>query len=208
MTEELKSPEVSSLASELDAAATTLDSALAEAGRAVAAIRSSIPQIGALAEAAREMEAAMARARESLSFSMPSGTTSQEATSPPLRPVPPQEEAASEPSEREAKTDEPAATPAEPEPSRPDSRCLRLDVSSKAGSLDLKSVDESVNENPAVVDVALLDYDGRQATLKLWINGSSDLDEVQEALLASLRSRLGDDEDAEVRMELEEESAA
>jgi hypothetical protein len=205
MAEEVKNPEASSLTRELDGALAALDSALAEAGRAVAAIRSSIPQIDALAEVVREMEATITRARQNPS--MPSGAAPQATTSPPLRPVPAQE-ASSEPSEREAKTGEPTAIPSEPEPSRPDSRCLRLDVSSKAGSLDLKTVDESVNENSAVVDVALLDYDGRQATLKLWIDASADPKGVREALLESLQRRLGDDRDAEVRIAFEEESAA
>lgn len=88
------------------------------------------------------------------------------------------------------------------------SHCLRLGVSSKTGSLDLKAVDGSVSENPAVVDVALLDYDGRQATLKLWINNAADPHGVREALLASLRRRLGDEQDAEVRIDFEEGSAA
>jgi hypothetical protein len=83
------------------------------------------------------------------------------------------------------------------------SHCLRLGVASKAGSLDLKAVDGSVNENPAVVDVALLDYDGRKATLKLWINGQADPIGVRDALLGSLRRRLGDERDAEVLIEFE-----
>ena len=76
-------------------------------------------------------------------------------------------------------------------------------VTSKGGSLDLKAVDSSVNENPAVVDVALLDYDGRQATLKLWINQSADPVGVRDALLGSLRRRLGDEGNAEVEIEFE-----
>lgn len=83
------------------------------------------------------------------------------------------------------------------------SHCLRLGVASKVGSLDLKAVDGSVNENPAVVDVALLDYDGRKATLKLWINGAADPVGVRDALLGSLRRRLGDESNAEVEIEFE-----
>ncbi len=205
MAEEANNPEASSLASELDAALATLDSALAEAGRSVATIRRSVPQMAALTELVREMEAAMARARQDLS--MPSGAAPQAATLPPLRPVP-SGEVTPELSEDEAESGEPTAATSEPEPSRPGSRCLRLDVRSTAGSLDLKAVDGSVNENPAVADVALLDYDGRQATLKLWIDASEDPNEIREALVESLRRRLGAGQDAEVRIELEEESSA
>lgn len=219
MADEVKSPEPSRLASELNAALTSLDAALLQASRSVAVIRSNVSQFAALAEVVRQMEAAMTRARQTLS--MPSDASPQVATSPPLRPVPPREatpeafepeaktsEATLEPSEPEAPTGAPTAAPPQPEPTHPISHCLRLGVSSKAGSLDLKAVDGSVNENPAVVDVALLDYDGRHATLKLWINGSADPNEVRQALLASLRSRLGDERDAEVTIDFEEGSAA
>jgi hypothetical protein len=91
---------------------------------------------------------------------------------------------------------------------RPVSHCLRLGVTSKSGSLDLKAVDGSVNENPAVVDVALLDYDGRQATLKLWINNAADPQGVRDALFASLRRRLGDEKEADVKIDFEEGNAA
>ena len=91
---------------------------------------------------------------------------------------------------------------------RPVSHRLRMGVSSKAGSLDLRAVDGAVNENPAVVDVALLDYDGRNATLKLWINGAADPQAVRESLITSLRGRLGDEQEADVRIEFDEVAAA
>ena len=98
---------------------------------------------------------------------------------------------------------EPAA-----EPARPVSHRLRLAVASRIGALDLKAVDGAVNENTAVVDVALLDYDGRQATLKLWINGAADPIETRDALTESLRRRLGSEREAEIRVDFEERSAA
>lgn len=100
------------------------------------------------------------------------------------------------------------AAPAQSETKETVSHCLRLGVSSKTGSLDLKAVDGSVSENPAVVDVALLDYDGRQATLKLWINNAADPNGVRDSLYASLRRRLGDERDADVQIDFEEGSAA
>ena len=87
------------------------------------------------------------------------------------------------------------------------SRCLRLSVRKKSGNLDLKEVDGSVNENSSVIDVALLDYDGRQATLKLWVNEKSDPEGVRDALLSSLRNHLGE-QDTELEIEFEENSAA
>lgn len=260
MAEEVEKVEVSRLASELEAALGALNSALAEAGRSVATIRSNISQIGYLAEMVREMEAAMALARQNLSIRLASPS---QAASPTPRPAP-SDEIAAVLSEPEAQREEPATTimeqkpetseapappsgpeagvdqtaapaagpetettdpvaaplasettnlepePAAPEPDtiRPISHRLRISVGSKAGSLDLKAVDGAVNENPAVVDVALLDYDGRHATLKLWISGAADPQAVQELLLASLRRRLGDEQDVEVRVDFEEAAAA
>lgn len=173
----------------LEAALTALDTALTEAGRAVSAIRNHLPQVSALAEIMSTMESAMTLARKSLGG--PAAPTRPAAT-PPLRPVP-----SPEPAEQERA---PAA--------QAGSRALRLRVGSKSGSLDLKAVDAAVNENPGVVDVALLDYDGRAATLKLWLSETEDPNALREALLESLRRRLGDEETAEISIELEDQSAA
>ena len=200
MAEETRDPQTVTLEGELDAALATLESALAAAGGAVAAIRDALPQVAALAAGVGEMEAAMARVRQQLGAS--SGA-------PPLRSVQPQDTLAASP--------DPGTEPDEPPPSVEDdgtetdvrvSHCLRLDVSTRASSLDLKAVDGSVNDISAVVDVALLDYDGRHATLKIWIETSADPNAVREALLESLQRHLADDEDAEVRIDFEEEPAA
>jgi hypothetical protein len=60
--------------------------------------------------------------------------------------------------------------------------CFRLEFESKPGPLDLRKVDDAVGEHPAVRDVALLDYDGRRATLKVWIAATSTPADVQNAL--------------------------
>ena len=284
MADEANNPDVAILARELDAALVNLDAALGQAGRSVSVIRANISQIATVAEAVRDMEAAITLARQNLS--LPLAATRQPADAPPLRAVPapaepeptaetaepepaaetaePQpalaqtlqrlaaarrpagptaetaepepvaetagpepvaetaepepvaETAESEPvaetteSEPVAETaaPEPAAEIAEPEPAQAVSHCLRLTVKSNSGSLDLKAVDGSVNENPAVVDVALLDYDGRKATLKLWVNESADPIGVRDALLGSLRRRLGDEQAAEVHIDFEESAAA
>jgi hypothetical protein len=68
----------------------------------------------------------------------------------------------------------------------------------------LKAVDGAVNDNQDVVDVALLDYDGREATLKLWINPEVDTEGVRQALLESLKNELGDDGSADAYIDYEE----
>ena len=266
MPEEVRSQQPSDLTLEVEAALGSLDEALAEASRSVAVVRSKVAQFSALANVVRELETAMARARQNLAG--PPGPT-------PLRPVPPPDEQyapqpaapgyeapqqayAAQPqayaSQPQAYTVEPQApaheapgqepqpyvyepppapqapqqfeapaqeiswqppteapagepAPAVSEFDRPVPHCLRLGVSSKTGSLDLKAVDGSVNENPSVVDVALLDYDGRHATLKLWISGTADPYSVRDSLTASLRRRLGDEQDAEVRIDFEGSAA-
>ena len=192
MAEEVTGAQGSSLANEVDAALSMLESALTDARRAVDVIRASLSQIAGLERRVREMEAAMSRALESLSAPLEPGTRSAAVSQ--IRPVPiddtrEQEQASPSTAERSA---------------APVSNCLRLTVQSKSGSLDLKAVDGAVNENPDVVDVALLDYDGHQATLKLWVNPATDAAAVRDALMASLKSQLGDDGSAEAFIDVEE----
>ena len=215
------------LVSTLDNALEQLETSLTDAGRSLSVVRSNVAQLASLVEVVREMEDMMNKARLNLGMEV-SSVISQ----PALRPVPqpeplfPPEPAlesfpepiAAQPPFEEAPAPELGPEPIETEPESEQavpasvaqsatgeltSHCLRLGVASKAGSLDLKAVDGSVNENPAVVDVALIDYDGRKATLKLWINGAADPLGVRDALLGSLRRRLGDESDAEVQIEFE-----
>ena len=62
-------------------------------------------------------------------------------------------------------------------------KCFRLEFESRPGPLDLRTVDDAVSEHPAVRDVALLDYDGRKATLKVWIDGAASPSDVQSTLV-------------------------
>ncbi len=186
-----QNPEQSVLVNELETSLTRLESALVDASRAITSIRSCIPQIAALIEVVNTMESAMSFARQRL------GTSPTEETAP-LRAVPPQ------PAIQPSPEPEPLAT----EGAIPAQFCLRLRVGSKVGSLDLKAVDNAVNEQTAVSDVALIDYDGRQATLRVWITGMESPESVREALHHSLRSRLGDEDEAEINIEFEERAAA
>lgn len=90
----------------------------------------------------------------------------------------------------------------------PTSYNLQLRVSTTSGSLDLKAVDRSVNENPGVVDVTLLDYDGRKATLKVWIDPDADPRAVQEGLLTSLKQHLAQGQEANIIIDVDGEAAA
>jgi hypothetical protein len=221
------------LAQELDTTLSALERALTDAGTALSnagnaltvagnaavQVRSQATQFETLAEAVHDLEATILRAKSGLSATSP-GTT------PTLRAVPPAPSYEAATSYQAPSENVPAngAGIAETETFQGPiseeqddfaptgdggrvSHCLMLGVTSKSGSLDLKAVDGSVNENPAVVDVALLDYDGRQATLKLWINHQADPQSVREALLASLQRRLGEDDDAEVQIEFEDSAA-
>ena len=189
------------LVDELETALTRLESALVEAGRAITSIRSCIPQISALIEVVNTMETAMSFARQRLGAS-----TTPEAA--PLRSLPSQEPAPQpEPALEPALQPEPALGPVPAEPVTPGQFCLRLRIGSKAGSLDLKAVDNAVNEQSAVTDVALIDYDGRQATLRVWLTATNP-DNIREALHQSLRDRLGGEDVAEVEIGFEEQAAA
>ena len=188
------------LVNELETALTRLESASVEAGRAIASIRSCVPQISALIEVVNTMEAAMTFARQRLG----AGTKPEAAL---LRSIPPQEPAPQPDPTLEPVPAEPALEPVPAEPLTPGQFCLRLRVGSKAGSLDLKAVDSAVNEQAAVTDVALIDYDGRQATLRVWITATNP-DAIREALHQSLRSRLGGEDVADVEIDFEEQAAA
>lgn len=177
------------LAGDVDTALATLDAALMQARRAVDVIRGSLSHVATLERRVREMEAAMSRALESLTAPLEPGA--RPATVSQLRAV---------------GIEAPQAAPvAEPQPAATRvSHCLRLTVQSDGGSLDLKAVDGAVNENPDVVDVALIDYDGREATLKLWVNPEADTEAVRQALVASLKTELGDSATAEAFIDFEE----
>ncbi len=181
-----------------------LDTALTDAVRAVSAVRAFVPQISALAQVVVTIESAVTQARQmevfpaaapAAAFVSPAPVVAPMAPPAALRAVDPapQIEATPEPQE-ERKT--PAAV----------SQCLRLRVTKTSGPLDLKTVDNAMNEHPEIVDLALLDYDGRQATLKVWVSGSIDRQSLRQSLTDDLLQRVG--AGAEVKIEFDQEPAA
>jgi hypothetical protein len=169
-----------------------LDNALADAANAVSAIRSFIPQFAALAQVVSTIESAVSQARENLDVRPAAVATT-------LRPVP----AAAPATVAQAA---PAPVEEEKKPVATGTQCLRLHVTKPSGSLDLKTVDNALNEHTEIIDLALLDYDGRQATLKVWISGQVDEKKLRESLTADLLQRVGGD--AEVKIDFDQESAA
>ncbi len=175
-----------------------LDTALNDAIRAVSSMRAFLPQISALAQAVTTIESAVTQARQNIDVAPASPAQASAIASSPqaaLRAIEPTAETAPTIETREGQQHVTTST-----------QCLRLSVTKRDGSLDLKTVDNAVNEHPEIVDLALLDYDGRQATLKVWVSGSIDRQALQQSLTEDLLRRVG--ESAEVQIEFDQESAA
>jgi hypothetical protein len=165
-----------------------LDSALNDAVRAVAAMRAFVPQINMLAQAVVTIESAVTQARQNIDVEGPPPTA--QATLHAIQPTP-----------------LPATGQQQEQPTtEAGTQCLRLQVTKTSGPLDLKNVDNAVNEHPEIVDLALLDYDGRQATLKVWVSGGTDRKQLEQSLTDDLLKRVG--ESAEVTITADQESAA
>ena len=79
-----------------------------------------------------------------------------------------------------------------------DLHCFRLEFESQPGPLDLRTVDDAVSEHPAVRDVALLDYDGHRATLKVWIGRDASPADVQESLKERAGNLFAADQDVTI----------
>jgi hypothetical protein len=206
---------------DLESSLNRLESALSDAAEVVASLRSALPHIETLAEVVRAMESAMSlvqhpagpSARESVmslvqQHTGPSARESamsllQQHTGPSASRQVEQAPPPAAPPTDIYREDPPAPGPTtQPElvpPSAP--QFLHLRVACKTGPLDLKAVDAAVGEQPGVVDVALLEYDGRHAVLQIWI-ANADPVAIGEALLEGLQRRLGGEESAEVEIEV------
>lgn len=202
---------------ELDQSIQRLEASLAGAAQAAAELRRALPKIAALTDVIGDIEETITRIRPKLAQAE-GLRRGEEEPSPWLRPLGKETFTTSAPAESgvgaqdwtakvfaPAEEEQPSAE-TEPEATAEPSHCLRLEVTTKGASLDLKAVDGVVNETAEVVDVALLDYDGRHASLKVWLQETSDAQHVRDTLREGLRQRFG--EGAEIEVNFEEKSAA
>ncbi len=200
----------SGISRELGEAIDELHVALQRATEATSQIRALVPRIGALGNLFDDIEAVLQTGRQHLGADAQPPATYARPTllvpspAPALQPQlwpeaavaapveAPRPERAAPFSTTPTMTYEPLPPPAvsAPEPGvvEPIERraeeltCFRLEFESRPGPLDLRTVDDAVSEHPAVRDVALLDYDGRKATLKVWITSLASPADVQRAL--------------------------
>jgi hypothetical protein len=217
----MSSSDHTSLDSELTRAIDDLESALDHAADAAAELRRLVPKVAAIDAMLDELDSALHAGRQRLvdGSADPSSTGrahQQPANGVPSRPLPrpfaaPVEPAAStDPWSQVATTLQadaplsalgPASDGEVAPPVHPDAAglvCFRLEFESRPGPLDLRTVDDAVSEHPAVQDVALLDYDGKHASLKVWIDSTATPATVQEMLLARASEIFGSDNDVTV----------
>jgi hypothetical protein len=174
---------------ELDAALQDLEHALARASDAAARIRQALPRIERMSTVFDELEAIISASR---------GGDVPAAAQPAPEPTPARAPRAPRPKQpTPILSEEPAVEPADTptgglaEPIETIAAAggeklisFRLEFESNPGPLNLRAVDDAISQHPAVRDVALLDYDGRRATLKVWIAPPASPDEVQQSLTA------------------------
>jgi hypothetical protein len=194
------------LADELHQAIAGVRDALDRAAAASAALESLIPRVNAMSALFDDLESAIRRGRSQLGFA-PEGLAPAPFPRPTLvvpaaisRPQPgwtepeppadiepqmdhepPVHEADAWDASSEHKARGGVANGATYEP-HAETVPFRLEFESRPGPLDLRALDEAISEHPAVKDVALLDYDGRKATLKVWIVSTARPAEIQQAL--------------------------
>ena len=168
-----------SIVRELDGAIHELQGALQRAAGATATIKGLLPRIEAVSSVFDEIEGVIQTGRRQFGAGQQAPATFPR----PTLVVP----------STAAIQNVAASAPVEAAPSRPTAAGsiaeeltrFRLEFESSPGPLDLRAVDDAVSEHPAVRDVALLDYDGRKATLKVWIVATASPADVREALTNS-----------------------
>ena len=188
---------------ELSAAVGELQIALQQAADASATIKTLLPKVGAINSLFDELDAVIRSGRQQIaqaddtapaSYSRPTLVVPSVSARPAPQPfgatesTPQPEIVAIKP----PVAIEPETTGSSIERETPESvkraeaqglKCFRLEFESNPGPLDLRTVDDAVSEHPSVRDVALLDYDGRKATLKVWIEGNASPSDVQSSLV-------------------------
>ena len=181
------------LAQDLGEATDELQIALQRASDAASRIKGLIPRVSAVNALLDEIESVIQSGRQQMgtraalpeTFARPTLVASTDTTVP---------EAGGLQRETSPQGDQPASDP-QPQSTSGELICFRLEFESRGGPLDLRTVDDAVGEHPAVRDVALIDYDGRKATLKVWIIDTASPAEVQEALTQRASEIFADSQD-------------
>jgi hypothetical protein len=173
---------------EIAATLDELQAGLDRASRAAAAIREMLPRVGALGALFDELEAVVRSGREQIGIA--AGASIAAETRPtlliPTGDAPPASTPEAIPGIDET-GDEIATSPISS-----DLISVRIEFESAKAPLELRIIDEAVGEHPAVRDVALLDYDGRRATLKVWIDPATSPGAIEESLRERLPELIGD----------------
>jgi hypothetical protein len=181
-----------------------LQSALRQAHEAVADLQTLVPRVAQVGALFDELAAVISSGRAQLgaaSGATPSRPTLVSTQAPTPAPELKQGE---DPWTQLAETF--GETPAQPTSATSGLTSFRLEFESKPGPLDLRSVDDAVSEHHAVKDVALVDYDGKKATLKVWIDDSATPQDVRNALLEKAATIFGNENEVSVEA-LEGEAA-
>jgi len=182
------------LAQDLAEAIDELQSALVRASDASTRIKTLVPRVSAIGAVLDDIESVLQAGRQEIGV--------RELPEPFTRPTLVVPDAADAPASVEPIAKPGAIAPdthpalgQEPEP-RADTTseliCFRLEFQSSGVPLDLRAVDDAVGEHPAVRDVALLDYDGRNATLKVWIVATASPTDVEQSLNERAAQIFGD----------------
>jgi hypothetical protein len=187
---------------ELNDALDDLRLSLQHASDATASIQRLIPRVTQIGSLFDELAAVISTGREQLGITTPAGAMVTRPTL--LVPATPRESAPTLAADKDPWTElsntwnsEEPVGPA-PAPSSAALVSFRLEFESRPGPLDLRTVDDAVSEHPSVRDVALIDYDGRKATLKVWIEESAKPADVHASLVEKASSLFGPDNEVTV----------
>ena len=159
---------------QIEEALADLKAALARASDATARLKSLMPEVTSAGTVLDQIAALVAGGAHSAPRPIA-------ATPPPQLGVAP--ESHDEPEQpRVVEADGIGAEIADAAPNDIATTCFRIEFENTASPLDLRTVDDAISAHPAVRDVALLDYDGRRAALKVWITSDATPAEVQSDL--------------------------
>ncbi|MBF6601024.1 MAG: hypothetical protein IVW36_10990 [Dehalococcoidia bacterium] len=187
-------PQATGLEQELTQAFDDLRRALEQAAEATRALGGLAPRLRAVGEVFDKIDAAIAEGRQQIGATGVGARPSPAAVTRPTLVVPAVAHAAPSPQPAPAAAIDLASVPEATHELREivatdaDLASFRLEFESRPGPLDLRAVDEAISEHPAVRDIALLDYDGHRATLKVWVEGSTSPASVQVAIRDRVRA--------------------